>query len=246
MNSIKKYCIVIPTHKESMNNYENISFRRCIDVFKDADKYLLVPEKLNVSKYHEMEPNIQIIRFPNKYFESEKGYNLLCKLKYFYKPFLSYQYMLLYQLDCFVFENNILEWIEKDYDYIGAPWLDIEFVYRRTNKLLHPFIKPFFRKVGNGGLSLRKIKKFYDISVSTHFIAKHFTFHEDLWWSNVIPRLYKLKIPDVNESLSFAFEVDLKYSLDKNGGRLPFGCHSWEKFDINFWRPIFKEYGYTI
>ena len=31
--------------------------------------------------------------------------------------------MLIYQLDAYVFKDELLNWANKGYDYIGAPWL---------------------------------------------------------------------------------------------------------------------------
>ena len=39
----------------------------------------------------------------------------------FYDTFKAYDYMLLYQLDAFVFEDRLMEFWELKYDYIGAP-----------------------------------------------------------------------------------------------------------------------------
>ena len=69
----------------------------------------------------------------------------------FYKRFYSYDYMLIYQLDAYVFKDELEYWCKKGYDYIGAPWL-------KLNKLktMHEFADP--PAVGNGGFSLRNIK----------------------------------------------------------------------------------------
>ena len=57
--------------------------------------------------------------------------------------------MLLYQLDGWIFKDNVRKFILLDYDYIGAPWL---------NNPAAPDCH-----VGNGGVSFRKISKFIDI-----------------------------------------------------------------------------------
>ena len=31
--------------------------------------------------------------------------------------------MLIYQLDAFVFQDDLAYWCQQNYDYIGAPWL---------------------------------------------------------------------------------------------------------------------------
>lgn len=39
----------------------------------------------------------------------------------FYRRFGKYKYMLIYQLDAFVFSDKLLDFCEMGYDYIGAP-----------------------------------------------------------------------------------------------------------------------------
>jgi hypothetical protein len=72
--------------------------------------------------------------------------------KHFYKQFAEYVYILIYQLDAYVFSDQLEFWCGKQYDYIGAPWLD-------EGEIGEP---PVFRPIsgGNGGLSLRRVEKF--------------------------------------------------------------------------------------
>jgi hypothetical protein len=59
--------------------------------------------------------------------------------------------MLIYQLDVFIFKNELDYWCAKKYDYIGAPWFENFSTKNDTNRLW---------AVGNGGLSLRNIPSF--------------------------------------------------------------------------------------
>ena len=56
--------------------------------------------------------------------------------------------MLIYQTDAFVFRDELKDWCESGYDYIGAPW----FEHFTDKEDVGNFIG-----VGNGGFSLRKI-----------------------------------------------------------------------------------------
>ena len=68
----------------------------------------------------------------------------------FYKSFKTYEFLLIYQTDAWVFRDDLLEWCNKDYDYVGAPWFT---GYDDTKG-----IKKAFNAVGNGGFCLRKTK----------------------------------------------------------------------------------------
>ena len=66
--------------------------------------------------------------------------------------------MLIHQLDAFVFEDKLMDWVKRGFDYIGAPWLppkdnkEMEIWYR---------IRAFFYiryniKKKNGGPAVKK------------------------------------------------------------------------------------------
>jgi len=63
--------------------------------------------------------------------------------------------------------------------------------------------------------------------------------NEDCFWSFKARRYYpEFKIASVTEALDFAFEVAPRRCYELNGGRLPFGCHAWNKYDRRFWEPF--------
>ena len=62
------------------------------------------------------------LAFNDTYFESIYGYNQLMLNVEFYEAF-SKKYILIYQTDAFIFKDDLNYWCEKDYDYIGAPWI---------------------------------------------------------------------------------------------------------------------------
>ena len=79
----------------------------------------------------------------------------------FYNGFRKYKFMLVHQLDAYVFKDDLLYWTKQGYDYIGAPWFE-GMDNAGTNASLLP-------EIGNGGFSLRKIKitdqRFFDTIV---------------------------------------------------------------------------------
>jgi hypothetical protein len=245
-NMNRKICIVIPIYKKEISYYEQISFNRAITVFKSYDICLVAPENLDLQNYHKMSNSLNIRTLNNTYFKNTKTYSLLLCSKEFYSLFIKYEYILIYQLDAFVFYDDLQNWLNKKYDYVGSPWLNLNWLKNKT-KFLFYFIKPFFRLVGNGGLSLRNVKKFYNISKYTSNFYKFLMINEDIWWSNIIPIFFKLNIPKLEDALLFSFEEEPYKAFKFTKGKLPFGCHAWSKDEnIEFWRPIFRRYGYYI
>ena len=160
-------------------------------------------------------------------------------------------YILIYQLDAFVFKNDLQYWCNQEYDYIGAPWIST------PSTLWTNFLRFFdskkkkeraqiFYKVGNGGLSLRKVKTF--IHVCEQYPDKiqenlgrqkgDFRLMEDVFWSIEVPKFYpNFKIPDFRKALNFAFDRKPQIALKLNKGNLPFGCHGFNKPKVaEFWK----------
>ena len=237
--------IVVPVYKSTLSWNEQVSWNRCKEVFKENDIIIVHPEGLDISQYAEgMSRSIAI---PAKYFKTVHTYSHLMCLPFFYKYFLSYKYILLYQLDTFVFENNLDEWCKSGIDYVGAPWIKAGWIEKLKAKI--PFIDKIIYPVGNGGLSLRKVKKFYYASIYLFPLTVIWKrkWHEDFFWATAGKRLVPgFKIPTVETALKFAFEENPEKLYELNGKNLPFGCHAWEKFNPEFWKPHFKKYGYDI
>lgn len=261
---VNKCVIVIPIYKSVLSRYELISLERITQVCKHNPITFIAPKGLKLAKY-EMLHNVSFatIYFDPKFFKSIKGYNSLLISPLFYKCFLKYQYLLLYQLDAFVFDFNIDQWCNKEYDYIGAPWFDkktpTHFYHQllSSSNLIVRFLKRIidFNKgnklnVGNGGLSLRKVKTFYKISKWLPLIEpnlKKYNNNEDMVWSILVTKyFYNFKVPDFKEALKFSIEKNPKEGLAILENKLPFGCHAWEKYNISVWRPIFKKYDFII
>ena len=144
--------IVVPVYNEVPNELEKLSLKQLDIIVKDDIEICLVgPNRINFSSYVELFNNKpKHENFDDKYFESNKSYSQLCLSYDFYKRFDDYEYMLIYQTDCWIFRNEIKKFCEMGYDYIGGP------IYSPGSRW--PSFKNSMRPVvGNGGLSLRKI-----------------------------------------------------------------------------------------
>ena len=154
-----RICIVIPIYKKILNEFEIISVNQCIHVLSDYQIFFIHPERLDLGFYTSKFPQVKNYKsFQKKYFKNLYAYNMLMLNEDFYKSFLNFEYMLVYQTDCYVFRDDLLVWAEKGYDYIGGVWFE-NFRGNPTNgaKVWFP---------GNGGLSLRKIKSIFNLLTS--------------------------------------------------------------------------------
>jgi len=264
--------IIIPIYKNSLTHYESISLKQISTVL--ADYPIIFCASAGLTPNYLPDDNYQSLLFFKEWDgQSVASYSQLLLSEYFYQQFENYTHILIAQLDTFVFRNELEDWANLHFDYIGAPWIFevSNFTpHRSWLPLFHRF--PSLRKirrylgdeymVGNGGFSLRKVKTFLHILNSFKREIAHYknvcqsqfhcgasvTFNEDVFWSVYVPKIYRLfKIPKFRTALRFAFEVNPQYCYELNNNSLPFGCHAWDKHGTAFWRPIFKEkYGYDI
>ena len=160
--------IVVPIYGAKLENHEIISLNQC---FKKLSKYpisFICADDFSIHNHGMLlkGAGFHIERFSHQYFESIQGYNRLMLSKDFYERFKQYRFMLVHQLDAFVFRDELEYWCAMDYDYIGAPWFEGYNVGDKNSKML-----PF---AGNGGFSLRKVSSYIKVleEVSKHKTIK--------------------------------------------------------------------------
>ncbi|MBL7830111.1 MAG: hypothetical protein JNK41_03725 [Saprospiraceae bacterium] len=229
--------IVIPVYKTIPNESELMSLKQTGKIFENEVIILICPENLDCSEYLKYIPRCKICRFPAEYFKSITGYNRLLLSPVFYSAFLTYDYILITQLDVWVFDNQLKYWCEKDYDYIGAPWLEKPPLTKKINLL--PMGKWMYNKVGNGGFSLRKTESHFNIASKLWSISWIFNKNEDFFWSIIVPNIFKkFNIPKLEEAVFFAFEIAPEKAFELTGKKLPFAVHAWQKHNPDFWKSL--------
>lgn len=257
--------VLVPLYKESMTTTEEFSFRTTLSVLSKHDIYVICPVRLSCylsALQKETLLNFDVEYFPNRYFSSIDGYNHLLTSLGFYSRFDRYEYILVVQTDALVFSDQLEEWCDRNFSYIGAPW------FKGVDR---PELPLSFLGVGNGGFSLRKVGDFVRVlsipryipnilvKAPSHFrkiyqwlrFVKHrFVFsysffplrpkiNEDFFWGFLVPeRCSFFSVPKPEEAIPFAFEVAPEYLFELNGKQLPFGCHAWEKYNPQFWVEI--------
>jgi hypothetical protein len=264
-----KVAIIIPFYRKTLLEYEKIALDQCEKVLSGYPKIAIKPESLALPGAAKKYKFSNVISFKDKYFEGIKGYNTLLLSELFYSKFLDYEYILIHQLDAFVFKDELNYWCNQGYDYIGAPWVRnkiyphifkeltsraLFYIHTRFDITKNglPSKKQFDNKVGNGGFSLRRVGKFHALSINLrsktlkYLSHDEHEFNEDVFWSIEVNRKKKnLKIPSHKVGLKFSIEIFPYRALQINNNQLPFGCHDWDKYP-DFWRPIFEKYGYNI
>lgn len=257
--------VLIPVYKKEMKEAEERSLRQCLTVLGNHSICLIGPEGLDISAYEAIAKacgkTLERECFDPSYFSSVAGYNRLLLSRSFYERFAAWDYILIYQLDAWVFKDELDAWCAKGYDYIGAPWMKLNGQLDEKNS-------------GNGGFSLRKVASFIELfdhegaiwgyeglacryryrgpiqgrlSILRGLLgwknrlsdfAEKGDENEDLFFATLKHKKGKpFRIPPTSEAMYFSFEESPSMLYERTGHRLPFGCHAWEKWEYEvFWR----------
>ena len=230
-----KVAIVIPVYQLELNSNEELSLQQCIKILGHYPIVFVGPDNFQAD-YIDNTPNSSFIGFPANYFESTKAYNHLLINVAFYERFREFEYMLIYQLDAFVFRDELKEWCAKGFDYIGSPKLRRKH-WENNETINWPVVDPV---LFNGGFSLRKIQPIIRFLKWYHLLYNQWPANEDTLFSvyhkRSFPLRFMLKLPTWKQALSFGFEKNPKLAYQLNKEKLPFGCHAWEKYNPLFWK----------
>ncbi|MEY2895396.1 MAG: hypothetical protein RIS42_1115, partial [Bacteroidota bacterium] len=107
---MEKVAVVIPLYQTKLNPQEEVSLRQCVRILGKHPIIIVAPESLDLSFLSPFGITPKTIRFKDEYFKSTKTYNKLLTSTVFYEAFANYEYILIYQLDAYVFEDNLLAW----------------------------------------------------------------------------------------------------------------------------------------
>lgn len=256
----KKECIVLIPVYESLGVDDRITIKQAIDMTPGIDKAFIMPRSFIMDESFNDFENFRVERFHDDFFADIIGYNRLMLDADFYRCFSGYSYMLIHQLDVFLFKPDLQYWCSKNYDYIGAPWLrphkikKAKFYLSVANKCPWMFSARLrkriehYNNVGNGGLSLRKIESFVKIleSAGTFDILNSYlkkqasrdsSYNEDVFWSLEGPRLHEnFSKPGWREAIYFSVENYPSYAWGLMNKQLPFGCHKPRVHEPGFWK----------
>jgi hypothetical protein len=146
--------ILVPLYRAHLEKDEILSVRQLIKVMGHRKIMVVCPEGLEVPKEV---AHWEAIRFASEFFNGIDGYNNLMLSSEFYRRFQSYRDILIHQLDCLVFRDDLVKWSSKGFSYVAPPWLG---KFWNDPKL-------GLWRVGNGGFSLRRVSSALNVLAMT-------------------------------------------------------------------------------
>lgn len=150
----KKVAVVIPHPNTDWTASQVFSIRTCLSVLGDYPVYYLTKKSVSLEPLAPYGGGIRILQVDDDRMSSIENYSKFLMSLEFYLLFAQYEFILVHQMDVVVFEDRLIEWCEKGYDYVGPPMFQGE----------EP--RPVLWQSGNGGFSLRKTAAFLNLLTS--------------------------------------------------------------------------------
>jgi hypothetical protein len=161
----KRVAIMVPLPSPVLSADDEVSMRHLRRHLDHYDKFLLVPRGMEIKL-----DGFSVIELDHKHFGSAANHNRMLYLVDFWEKFSDYEFMLMYHLDALVFSDQLREWCDKGYDYIGAPFMHCED---------SPWVKK--DRVGNGGFALYRIPSVLKV-LWNRYAQRPSKYYEDHFW----------------------------------------------------------------
>lgn len=235
-----RVAILIPIYKQQLLPLEQFSLDYSLAVMKERGCFFVAPIGLNCQYYRERYPAIEYEFFAPRYFESVDSYSRLLLSAEFYDRFQDREFILILQPDAILLKDDLDLWMNRPFDYIGAPWPDgVELTVRRDRFCgeLHRRVRA---NVGNGGFSLRRVGKcraLLDEFPETAAIFSQTGTNEDSFFGLMGSLSVDFVIPNEIIASRFSMELRPEYYFAVNGNNYPTGVHAWWTVQPNFWAP---------
>jgi len=245
---MKNKCVICTyVYKQELSKTEHLSLLRLIDFcYKNniLDKLLInIPKSFDfnlffntyISKFfkdNNINSYINYIKYDDICFSSINAYNnMLLLSKNYYGDFCNdYDYMLIYQLDGYIFDNQLEYFLNKNYDFIGGYYLPLYTEFNKYNSYENIEEKHLLM---NGGVSLKNIKfcidcisNYYnDYLKGCEFNNIHKYINEDTFFS----MFYTIEVNAI-DAIKFSLNwagAETHYAI--NNFEYPFCCHGIDK-----------------
>ena len=213
--------VIIPVYKTQPSRTDLLSIEQTLKVLHPRHEvYYLAPEGMDLSAY----PPAGVMEAPSKFFTGRKSYSELCCRPELYEALAGYDYMLIMQHDGWVFRDDLDEFMNLNYDYIGAPIIVGAWKFERP-------------LIGNGGVSLRRVQTF--IKVCRCYGPRSTEYHPEDVFFCVLRRPLLIMAPN---------EVAARFSLEHHPEKyeqllhhqLPMFCH--RPWDLGYYDSYWKQY----
>lgn len=238
------YVIATPIWKERLDLFEHNNIQITNKYNTSVDKYFIAPESMDCSFYEQSFPDWKYKRISPVWLSSVSAYNSLMLSPVIYELFNTYSYLVICQTDA-VLIRDISSLNMMNYDYIGSPWVKPVLINKfkiyglfYCGKIIDILGFSIAVEVGNGGLSIRKIKKFLTLTRSIPS-RKFIKIAEDNFWA-YMGYLKRLTIPEAEIAEKIFWETSAQYQ--QSMPEYLYGFHALEKWNYKLYTNLVNKY----
>lgn len=236
--------IAIPIYQAELAPIEAYSLDTSVRALAGRALTFIAPRGLDLAWYRARWPSIAVEWFDDHCFSSIAEYNRLLLGRPLHERFAGHEFLLILQTDAIILRDELDYWCAQAFDYIGAPWPDPYGLFVNLDRFVGAHGREVHARVGNGGLSLRRIAKctaLFDEFPDAIAVFRHAGSSEDLFYSVMGTLSADFVLPNEITASRFSLELKPAYYFAVNGGRLPMGGHAWWKYEPEFWRALLPD-----
>ena len=236
--------VLVPIYQPVLSALEQFSLDHSLPLLAEKGREVLFigPKGLDLAYYARRYPGIGFHGYDPVYFGSIRGYNLLLLDPGFYERYAAHEFLLILQTDAVLLRDDLDHWAALPYDYVGAPWPQGLPVKVHLDRFEGGNAKTVRALVGNGGLSLRRVRACQALLREFPQAAEHFRqsgSSEDLYFAVMGLLSTAFVLPNERVASLFAWELSPEHYHAINGVP-PMGGHAWWKYNPAFWAGFFR------
>ncbi|MDB5895118.1 MAG: hypothetical protein JWQ88_2649 [Rhodoferax sp.] len=234
--------VIVPIYQAQPSALERFSLRHSLAQLRPGRPVVFVgPDSLDASWYAAEFPAATLRRFDDASFATVQGYSRLLLSPAFYQAFDAFEFMLILQTDAILLRDDLDLWCGRPYDYVGAPWPEAFELFVNLGKFDGDRGRTVKAHVGNGGLSLRRVRKC--VALLEEFPEAVSVFRqagssEDLFFGVMGMLSLDFVLPNELTAATFALELQASRYRSLSPAHAPMGGHAWWKYEPGFWTDL--------
>ena len=229
---------LVPIYQATLSKEDTLGLRRSLEALKSRRITFIHPRGLDLTFYRGLSQQAAYEEYDEACFSSIANYNRLLLSTDFYKKYQAFEFILILQTDAVVLRDDLQQWLEAAFDYVGAPWPNGYEIFVNLDRYAGANGKVVKAYVGNGGLSLRRVRACLDLMAEFPQTLEYFQksgSSEDLFFAFMGQVSQRFILPSETRAALFSLELQAGKYFAMSGNVAPFGGHAWSKYEPQFW-----------
>ena len=230
--------ILVPIYQTTLSNEDTVGLCRSLEALNNRRITFIHPKNMDLTLYRNLS---QRAEYDEVWFSSITNYNRLLLSPAFYKRYQAFEFILILQTDAVVLRDDLQQWLEAVFDYVGAPWPNGYELFVNLDRYAGVNGKVVKAHVGNGGLSLRRVRACLDLMAEFPQTLDYFQksgSSEDLFFAFMGQVSQRFILPSETRAALFSLELQAGKYFAMGGNVAPLGGHAWFKYEPQFWAPL--------